>query len=176
MDKLDPWAEDPATGEMIHIGGTEMKEINLDPTLDPERRMHNLVQRDSWANEREDVLRRFMEELRKATGDGSKKRQAGTKPPWYIDRTHEAAIFSHLCNWKRGELLDKDSGAHALVHCAWRCLAVACREIGNYPHDLRKENQNPGRRRSEVLENRKPKTGQRRVRRMSRRTSLWRKP
>ena len=86
-----------------------------------------------WTDERADVLARFTEELAKATGDGSKKRQAGTKPPWYEDDTHEAAVFSHLMKWKRGELVDPDSGAHPLVHLAWRALAIACRESGNTP-------------------------------------------
>lgn len=88
---------------------------------------------NDWADERADVLGRFNGELAKATGDGSKKRQAGTKPPWYEDPSHEGAIFSHLTKWKRGELVDPDSGAHPLVHAAWRCLAIACRESGNIP-------------------------------------------
>ena len=86
-----------------------------------------------WAKERADVLARFNEELAKATGDGSRKRQSGEKPPWYQDDAHEGAIFSHLTKWKRGELVDPDSGAHPLVHAAWRCLAIACRESGNIP-------------------------------------------
>lgn len=85
------------------------------------------------ADERADVLSRFAAELAKATGDGSKKRRAGTKPPWYQDDSHEAAVFSHLMKWKRGELVDPDSGAHPLVHLAWRALAIACRETGNIP-------------------------------------------
>jgi hypothetical protein len=88
---------------------------------------------DYWANEREDLLARFADELRKATGDGSKKRQAGQKPPWYEDPDHEGAVFSHITKWKRGELIDPDSGAHPLVHAAWRLLAIACQESGNVP-------------------------------------------
>lgn len=88
---------------------------------------------DHLADERDDVLARFTAELAKATGDGSKKRKAGTKPPWYDDDSHEAAMFSHLMKWKRGELADPDSGAHPLVHLAWRALAVALRETGNTP-------------------------------------------
>ncbi len=88
---------------------------------------------ECWTCERNDVLYRFAEELEKATGDGSKKRQAGEKPPWYRDDSHEGAIFSHLMKWKRGELVDPDSGAHPLVHAAWRCLAIACSESGNHP-------------------------------------------
>lgn len=87
----------------------------------------------NWAVERQDVLDRFAAELAKATGDGSKKRQSGEKPPWYIDPAHEGAIFSHITKWKRGELVDPDSGAHPLVHAAWRCLAIACKESGNVP-------------------------------------------
>ncbi len=83
--------------------------------------------------EQEDVLQRFTAELRKATGDGAKKRSRNEKPPWYIDPSHEAAIFSHLMKWKKGELVDPDSGAHPLVHAAWRCLAIACQESGNVP-------------------------------------------
>lgn len=92
---------------------------------------------DSWRAEREDVLTRFAEELAKATGDGSAKRQSGAKPPWYEDDSHEGAIFSHLTKWKRGELVDPDSGAHPLVHAAWRMLAIACRESGNVPSSTR---------------------------------------
>lgn len=86
-----------------------------------------------WAREREDVLQRFVEELGKATGDGSKKRQAGEKPPWWEDTSHEAAIFSHIMKWKKGEKVDKDSNAHPMVHVAWRALAIACAESGNVP-------------------------------------------
>jgi hypothetical protein len=88
---------------------------------------------DVWADERADVLARFTAELKRATGDGSKKRRAGTKPPWYEDDAHEGAIFSHLTKWKRGETVDPDSGAHTLVHLAWRALAIACQETGNIP-------------------------------------------
>lgn len=66
--------------------------------------------------------------LRAATGDGAKKRQAGTKPSWKVDTSHEGAIFSHITKWKRGEKADADSGAHPLVHAAWRALAIAWQE------------------------------------------------
>jgi hypothetical protein len=85
------------------------------------------------ADERDDILARFTAELAKVTGDGSKKRQAGTKPPWYEDDSHEGAVFSHLTKWKRGELVDPDSGCHPLVHASWRLLAIAARETGNIP-------------------------------------------
>lgn len=86
-----------------------------------------------WENEREDVLNRFMHELRKATGDGSKKRQAGSKPPWHEDDSHQTAMFSHLYKYMRGDMVDEDSGADPLVHLAWRALAMACRRVGNIP-------------------------------------------
>lgn len=88
---------------------------------------------DSLRGERLDVLGRFLEELAKATGDGSVKRAAGVKPPWYADADHERGLFSHLAKWKAGENVDPDSGAHPLVHAAWRCLAIACVESGNTP-------------------------------------------
>ena len=79
-------------------------------------------------DEPEQIIREFSEMLRAATGDGAAKRRAGTKPSWKVDTSHEAAIFSHLTRWKRGELIDPDSGAHPLVHLAWRALAIAWRE------------------------------------------------
>jgi len=88
---------------------------------------------DDWEAERDDVLDRFVDELAKATGDGSKKRQSGGKPPWYEDTSHEAAVFSHIMKWKKGELVDDSSGGHPLVHASWRLLAIACQETGNIP-------------------------------------------
>jgi hypothetical protein len=85
------------------------------------------------ASEQDDVIARFTEELRKPTGDGGRKRAAAEKPPWYRDPSHEGAVFSHITKWKRGELVDPDSGAHPLVHAAWRLLAIACQETGNVP-------------------------------------------
>jgi uncharacterized HAD superfamily protein len=110
----------------------------VDKVLDCERQIRTLpkferLATDPLAAERADILDRFNSELKKATGDGSKKRKAGEKPPWYDDNSHEAAIFSHLMKWKRGEKVDPDSGAHPLVHAAWRCLAIACQESGNVP-------------------------------------------
>jgi hypothetical protein len=83
--------------------------------------------------EQEDVLARFMEELRKPTGDGAQKRSRNEKPPWYEDNSHHRAAFSHYTKWLAGELVDPDSGCHPLVHMAWRLLGIACRETGNTP-------------------------------------------
>lgn len=67
----------------------------------------------------------FEKLLRMPTGDGGRKRAAGLKPPWWRDLSHEVALFSHLWKWKRGDRIDHDSGAHPLVHLAWRALAIA---------------------------------------------------
>lgn len=83
---------------------------------------------EDWALERRKVIETFTEMLKTVTGDGSKKRQAGEKPPWWKDDSHLAAIFSHLNKWYHGELVDKDSGAHPFVHLAWRALAIAYQE------------------------------------------------
>jgi hypothetical protein len=88
---------------------------------------------DALKDERVDLLGRFLAELSKATADGSVKRAAGTKPPWYADSDHERGLFSHLAKWKSGETADAHSGAHPLVHLAWRALAIACVESGNTP-------------------------------------------
>lgn len=80
------------------------------------------------ASEQDIIIDTFAQMLRSATSDGGRKRAAGLKPPWYIDGAHEAAIFSHLNKWKHGEVRDPDSGAHPLVHLAWRALAIAYQE------------------------------------------------
>lgn len=80
------------------------------------------------ASEQDVIAAEFNKMLRSCTKDGGKKRLAGEKLPWWCDPTHEAAIFSHLNKWKHGELVDADSGAHPLVHLAWRALAIAYQE------------------------------------------------
>jgi hypothetical protein len=95
--------------------------------------------------EQEIVLSVFVRLLRDATADGGKKRAQGTKPPWFVDPAHEAAIFSHFNKWKHGERIDPDSGSHPLVHLAWRALAIAYQETYGKvpprtydPHDIPK--------------------------------------
>lgn len=78
--------------------------------------------------EQTEVLEHFGAMLRRVTADGGRKRAAGQKPLWKIDPSHEAAIFSHLNAWKHGVCIDRDSGAHPLVHLAWRALAIAWQE------------------------------------------------
>lgn len=80
------------------------------------------------ATEQDVVVKVFAEMLWAVTRDGGKKRATGTKPPWWRDTSHEAAIFSHLDKWKHDERRDKDSGSHPLVHLAWRALAIAYQE------------------------------------------------
>lgn len=85
--------------------------------------------------EQDKVIDVFSDMLRSATKDGGAKRAAGLKPPWWNDPSHEAAVFSHLNKWKHGETSDPDSGAHPLVHLAWRALAIAYQETaGGGPH------------------------------------------
>lgn len=76
------------------------------------------------------ILELFLEELRKPLGDGKSKLDRGDKPPWYSDPDHEPAVFSHITKWKKGELVDPDSGAHPLVHGACRMLMIALQEMG----------------------------------------------
>lgn len=78
--------------------------------------------------EQTEILDTFLGMLRSVTADGGRKRAAGLKPSWKVDTSHEAAIFSHLNKWKHGEKVDPDSGAHPLVHLAWRALAIAWQE------------------------------------------------
>jgi hypothetical protein len=80
------------------------------------------------ATEQAVIIAVFAKMLQTSTADGGQKRAAGLKPPWWEDLSHEAAIFSHLNRWKHGEKADKDSGAHPLVHLAWRALAIAYQE------------------------------------------------
>jgi len=80
------------------------------------------------ATEQDVLLRVFSNLLFLVTKDGGKKREAGTKPPWWKDQSHMAAVWSHFAKHERGELVDEDSGAHPFVHAAWRLLAIAYQE------------------------------------------------
>lgn len=79
--------------------------------------------------EQTEILAIFSDMLKAATGDGGKKRAAGLKPSWKVDPSHLPAIFSHLNKYMHGELIDEDSGAHPLVHLAWRALAIAYQDM-----------------------------------------------
>lgn len=79
-------------------------------------------------SEQTELLHIFLTMLKDATADGGRKRAAGDKPSWRVDPDHERGMFSHLYKWKAGEYVDPDSGAHPLVHLAWRALAIAWQE------------------------------------------------
>lgn len=116
--------------ECSDCGGKWYTEQDFCPACDEKLRV---PERLPMSDEAKDLQTRFYEELKKCTSDGQNKRRKAEKPPWYVDPDHEAAIFSHLKRWKQGELKDPDSGAHPLVHLAWRALAIACQESGNVP-------------------------------------------
>ena len=78
--------------------------------------------------ETDEILRIFGEMLAAPTGDGKGKRDAGLKAHWTVDTTHKDAMLRHLGRWWNGEKVDADSGAHPLIHLAWRALAVAWQE------------------------------------------------
>lgn len=88
---------------------------------------------DEYQLEREDVLERFMAELEAVTADGSNKRRAGLKKPWWEDLSHFDRASGHIERWLDGETVDADSGRHPLVHAGWRLIAIACSETGNHP-------------------------------------------
>lgn len=88
--------------------------------------------------EQNEVIGTFVTLLEGPTGDGGAKRGAGLKPSWKIDQSHEGAFERHVARWREGELHDKDSGSHPLVHAAWRLLAIAYQELaaaGEIPTD-----------------------------------------
>ena len=78
--------------------------------------------------EQDYIAKAFAGMLKSCTKDGANKRARGEKVAWYLDPTHEVALFSHLYKWKRGDTVDEDSGVHPLVHLAWRALAIAYQE------------------------------------------------
>ncbi len=72
-----------------------------------------------------EIAQAFAQLLRSGTADGANKRRAGAKPSWKIDPEHPLKLQNHLTRYYEGDLVDRDSGAHPLVHAAWRCLAIA---------------------------------------------------
>lgn len=78
--------------------------------------------------EQDVILETFCQMLKRPTADGGRKRELGDKEPWTTDPGHEAAMFRHLDRWSKGERRDPDSGAHPLIHVAWRALALAWQE------------------------------------------------
>jgi predicted secreted Zn-dependent protease len=62
--------------------------------------------------------------------DGWRKREAGTKPHWKQDK-HYQSMMRHIYRYNSGELVDKDSGCHPLVHTAVRALMIAGQEASD---------------------------------------------
>jgi hypothetical protein len=93
--------------------------------------------------EQAEVLYLFTKMLEGPTLDGKDKREKGEKPSWKVDSGHEGSFFSHVARWKKGELVDPDSGVHPLIHAAWRALAIAWQET-NTPPDLENLDLKPG--------------------------------
>lgn len=106
MDRVHS-IEDVSAHEWAQPGGTR-------PTYDP--------------SEQDVLIGVFSEMLRQPTRDGGKKRATGKKPPWWSDDAHLPALFSHLNRYFHGEKKDPDSGAHPLVHLAFRALSIAYQE------------------------------------------------
>ena len=79
-------------------------------------------------SEQEAIQAAFRQLLWPVIADGGRKRASGTKPHWTVDPGHIDALHRHLNRWDRGERRDVDSGAHPLVHAAFRCLAIAYQE------------------------------------------------
>ncbi len=84
---------------------------------------------DELSEEQEEIIALMTAALRAVTADGNRKRRRGQKVSWKVDRGHEGAIFSHVTKWKRGELVDPDSGVHPMIHAGWRCLAIGLQEM-----------------------------------------------
>lgn len=79
--------------------------------------------------EQNEILGAFLMLLEVPTGDGARKRAAGVKPFWKVDPGHAAAAVRHRTKHANGERYDAESGAHHLVHSAWRDLAIAYQEM-----------------------------------------------
>jgi predicted secreted Zn-dependent protease len=62
--------------------------------------------------------------------DGWRKRSAGTKPHWKQDK-HYRSMMRHIYRYNSGELVDKDSGCHPLVHTAVRAMMIAGQEASD---------------------------------------------
>ena len=90
--------------------------------------------------EQNEILGAFLSLLEAPTGDGGHKRAIGAKPLWKVDTSHPAASGRHRAKYAAGERYDDESGAHHLVHSAWRDLATAYQDMvddGLIPEDPR---------------------------------------
>lgn len=78
-------------------------------------------------DEATEILACFAELLRPVIADGARKREAHAWQTTPSER-HWKAFFRHYMRWVNGERVDPDSGAHPLVHVAFRALAIAWQE------------------------------------------------
>lgn len=79
--------------------------------------------------EQDEIAFEFAALLKSATKDGAVKRARGEKVSWKVDKTHKEHMYSHLHKYEAGLMVDPDSGAHPLVHLAWRALGIAYQAI-----------------------------------------------
>ena len=79
-------------------------------------------------SEQNQITQLYAEMLDACTKDGGRKRAAGEKVDWRIDPDHRRGFYSHIYKYEAGDREDEDSGAHPLVHAAWRLLATAWQE------------------------------------------------
>ena len=78
------------------------------------------------------MIEAFAAMLRLPTADGGRKRMAAQKQPWTVDSDHRDAMYRHLKRWETGETYDEDSGGNALIHVAWRALALAWQQDNDW--------------------------------------------
>lgn len=78
-------------------------------------------------HEADEIIAEFARLLRPVLADGATKREPHTWQQTTVG-THVLKIARHWDRWVRGERHDADSGAHPLVHVAFRALAIAWRE------------------------------------------------
>lgn len=78
--------------------------------------------------EADEILAEFARLLRPVLADGATKRRPHAWQTAASDR-HQLAFFRHYMRWINGERADADSGAHPLVHVAFRALAIAWQEM-----------------------------------------------
>lgn len=140
--KIGAGAEVPAPSSPLPASSEQGKETSISPEHETARRKlaqdfalarHNYGVGREFASaqgpeqgkesEPEQVTQIFVEMLRAVSNDGATKRHL--KEPWWRDSSHMAGVFSHFRRYFAGELVDPDSGAHPLVHAAWRLLAIA---------------------------------------------------
>jgi len=79
--------------------------------------------------EQEEIQTVFRQLAWPVLADGGRKRRASQKPHWMEDPDHLPALHRHLIRYDRGEVIDKDSGTHAMVHVGVRAFMVAAQEL-----------------------------------------------